>query len=55
MFPENSICFFPESLDSSHLWGIWNRTVKMLEVRAKSLVIISLLFRKQNELEMEVC
>lgn len=54
MFLESSICFFPESLESSDLWGIWNRIVKMLEVRAKSLVIISLLVREQNELEMEV-
>lgn len=54
VFLESSICFFPESLDSSHLWGIWNRIVKMLEVGAKSLAIISLLFRKQNELEMEI-
>lgn len=42
-----------ESLESSDLWGIWNRIVMMLEVGAKSLFIIALLFREGKGLEMK--
>lgn len=49
-FLKSSIDFSPKSVGCSDLWGVWERIAKMLEVRAESLFIISLLFRKWKSL-----